>query len=154
MYLTVHATCGILIAQKTDNILWAFIFSFISHFILDAIPHGDQELLPHLSRAERLKRIVPIASIDITIATVLISTLIFKNFLVLSPIILAGITGATLPDFLNGFYELCDRKFFVIYGRFHHFCHHIIKKIQFSFWVGFALQIIVLSLMLAYFLKI
>ena len=45
MFLTVHAATGILIGKYTGNIYLAFIAGFLSHLILDIIPHGDQLIL-------------------------------------------------------------------------------------------------------------
>jgi hypothetical protein len=44
MTLTTHATLGAVIGRATGNPVLAFIFGFISHFLIDMVPHGDTGL--------------------------------------------------------------------------------------------------------------
>ena len=44
MYITVHAAAGAAVGTLTGNPLLAFIGGFVSHLILDMIPHGDETI--------------------------------------------------------------------------------------------------------------
>ena len=48
MFLTSHATAAVLIAEQIHSPTLAFALGWLSHYLLDAIPHGDDELLDHL----------------------------------------------------------------------------------------------------------
>ena len=44
MFLTTHAAAGIAISHYVHNPWAVFALSFASHFVLDFIPHGDENL--------------------------------------------------------------------------------------------------------------
>jgi hypothetical protein len=43
MYQIVHGMAGAVIGSRLDSPILAFILGFVSHFILDAIPHDSNE---------------------------------------------------------------------------------------------------------------
>ena len=44
MILTIHAVAGAAVANQFQNKLIAWVLAFLSHFLLDAIPHKDYDL--------------------------------------------------------------------------------------------------------------
>ena len=44
MYLTAHSSAGVLIAAKVVNPWLAFVLGFLSHYVLDMIPHGEENI--------------------------------------------------------------------------------------------------------------
>lgn len=148
MLLTVHATAGALIGQQINNPVLAFVLAFISHFILDVIPHGDHDWIEEYKGGQKNKarKIVSIVIIDIIVLiTLLISKFYFKSFTPNFPII-AGVVGGVLPDFLVGCHELSDKLFKRFYRL--HFVVHDLLKFKPSTASGLFMQIVVLAVLL------
>jgi hypothetical protein len=153
MLLTVHATAGALIGQQINNPILAFVLAFVSHFILDIIPHGDQDWIEEYKgdQKSKVKKIISIVAIDvIVLLTLLISRYYYGDSFAPSLSIASGILGGVLPDFLVGCHELSDRLFKSFY-RFHFIVHDLIK-IKPTIFQGVAFQIIVTALLLLNFI--
>lgn len=146
MFLTVHATAGALIGQTSPNIWLAFILGLISHYALDAIPHGD-ETLGGKDKTKIGKYgiifIIKIASIDSVIMSILLACLYLKGYVDISWPILAGIAGSIIPDFLNGIYLLTKSKLLEKSSLFHFDLHFLLKKTV-SLKTGMLIQLIIL----------
>ncbi|MFA6511616.1 MAG: hypothetical protein WCV86_00610 [Patescibacteria group bacterium] len=116
MYLTPHASVGILISQHVDKPLWVFVFAFLSHFVLDFIPHGDEPIGEWMH--SRLRRVVFIATIDLTLVFFMTMTVLaIETDPTTTSLYLAGIFGAILPDFLSMVFPKMHEKlnwFFVV----------------------------------------
>ncbi len=151
MYLTVHATTGIVIGQSIINPWGAFLIGLLSHYILDFIPHGDEKKFKNASVSFMAKA----AIVDHMFVFIMFLTLfLFKpNFTFTLNIILA-IIGAMLPDWLSAVYRLSEKtnvSFFKFLHKitkplqnFHQFCHYKIIKYELDFYLGTALQIMLL----------
>ncbi len=148
MLLTVHATAGALIGQQISNPLLAFFLAFISHFILDIIPHGDQDWIEEYkgNQKSKVRKIVTLVALDVLALFVLLISKYFFNAFAPTLNIVAGIMGSVLPDLLVGIHELSEKQFKRFY-RFH-FAMHDLIKIQPSTTSGLFLQIIVLGALL------
>lgn len=147
MFLTVHAAAAVVIAEKTDQWWLAFILGFLSHLILDMIPHGDEDLAK-LPRPARLKKLTLIGLLDLGLAALLIYQLINNNLIAFSPVLGAALAGAFFPDFIWSWHELTAWK---ILGQIHEklgriFVHSLNIKIPLS--KGLAVQIITLTLLI------
>ncbi len=146
MFLTVHATVGAIIGQYSPNIWLAFIFGVISHYLLDAIPHGDETLggkdKKNVSKKDIIF-IIKIASLDGTTMSIFLAYLYFQGFINISLPILAGVAGSIVPDFMNGIYLLTKSKFLEKSSLFH-FNLHFIFKTSVSLKVGLVIQFIFL----------
>ena len=135
MLETSHVVVGMVIGKYVPNPLLAFIFSFLSHFILDFIPHwdGDQKAINNsnsnqnskiLSTKERFfsKEIQNLLKCDVLASFILFiyfsvsgiiwpnfpDILSFFNFLIINPSWPLGVLGAILPDLLTYFDFLTD----------------------------------------------
>ncbi len=149
MFLTVHATAGALIGQQLNNPVLAFVLSFVSHFILDLLPHGDQDWIDEYKgdQKAKVKKIISIVAIDIVILlALLISRFYYIASFAPSLSIAAGILGGILPDFLVGCHELSDRLFKNFY-RFHFLVHDLIK-VKPSTVQGIVFQAIITGILL------
>lgn len=149
MLLTVHATAGALIGQQINNPVLAFVLAFISHFILDIIPHGDQDWIEEYKgdQKSKVKKIISIVVIDIVILLVLlVSKYYYSESFAPSLSIGAGILGGILPDFLVGCHELSDRLFKKFY-KFHFWIHDLIK-VKPSTLQGVVFQAIITGILL------
>lgn len=109
MYLTTHAAVGVIISQHVDKPLPILIYSFLSHFILDFIPHGDEGLENWMR--EKKKRIAVVAGIDLVLLAALVMTLYGSDRLDLNrELASAGIIGAILPDLLTFAYPAIHER--------------------------------------------
>src|SRR4030042_5795292 len=124
MFLTVHGAIGIIIGQRIPNPLLAFIVGFISHYIFDIIPHGD-------SRApDKWKNPIHIAFaalIDLIVLIIFILCL-GVNTIILNWNTALALLGSLIPDFLQGFYFLTNKKKLIRHQNIHNFFHNLITK--------------------------
>lgn len=150
MLLTVHATAGALIGQQIKNPFLAFILAFASHFVLDMIPHGDQDWIDEYKgdQKTKVKKIFIIVVIDAVILfALLISRSYYLNSFTPNLSIAAGVLGGILPDFLVGCHELSNKLFKNFY-RLHFMVHDLIKIKQPSTIQGIVFQAIILGILL------
>lgn len=118
MILATHAVIGAALAQHTESHTLAFLIGFISHHILDLIPHW-QYSVPQLDSGKRLKINKALFSdllrvgIDFMLGTVIILIFFQENL----SIALFAFAGAILPDVLWGISRLWPLKPLVWYDR-------------------------------------
>ena len=139
MFLTVHATAGILIGKYTSNIWLAFLAGFFSHYLMDVVPHGDRDLDLGADKI-KLKKVIKIALVDGLIMIAILSILFQRQLILLTWPILAAIAGQILPDVLTGFCLLIKSPWLKKYIIFHHLFHRPLKKFDVSFPVGLIIQ--------------
>jgi len=150
MFLTVHSTVGVIIGQTTGNIWLAFLAGFISHFLLDIIPHGDTELAGENAAFAKkdVDKIKKLALIDLLTMSALLSALYLAG-LITSPIpVLFAIAGAIIPDFIQGVYILTKTPLLKKYFDIHYKLHFIFN----GFTINLKQGIIVQSIFLIFFL--
>lgn len=151
MYLTVHASVGALIGKTVgNNPLLGFVLGFLSHFLLDKIPHAD----PHISLPEHFGEtirpskpvvgFITIVLLDSLLVAALTSFLITKNIIPSSSIL--SIIGSVLPDFAFGFYFLTKNKYLKKFHEFHEKMHFDPKKYPVNKLLGNITQLSVLIL--------
>lgn len=153
MLLTVHATTGALIGQQVNNPILAFVLGFISHFVLDMIPHGDQDWIEEYKsdQKSKAKKIICIVAIDaIILFTLLVSQYFYGDSFAPSLSIASGILGGILPDFIVVCHELSDKLFKNFY-RFHFFIHDLIK-VRLTPTQGLTFQAIITAILLLNFI--
>ncbi len=152
MYLTVHAAAGAVIGNYINNAFLAFILGFISHFILDRIPHKDPDsadnFLEHKLRlSKRTRKFLAILFIDALM--LIMFTMMFYNrdiFIYPHPVI-AGIVGAILPDALAGLYFLTGNKYLGKFWEFHKRIHFDHKRVTVSVTGGMLTQVVLLAIL-------
>ncbi len=104
MYLTTHAAVGVLISQTVDRPLWVFVLSVLSHFVLDFIPHGDENI-GHWVR-EKKKNALLIGIIDVGLLSLMLIFLYSTQSLPQMAPISAGVIGAVVPDLLSNIFPV------------------------------------------------
>jgi hypothetical protein len=153
MFLTVHATAGVAIGQMTSNIWLALITGFISHFILDIIPHGDQNLADGNKKTKtntknlnksQLKYLRNIGLIDAIITLWLMNLLHFSGLALFSFPIMLGVIGGLLPDAINASYIFFKIKWLKRYNNIHSQLHFILGGFTVNFKIGLVIQSIFL----------
>ncbi|MBI5466967.1 MAG: hypothetical protein HY975_02015, partial [Candidatus Kerfeldbacteria bacterium] len=112
MFLTTHAAAGIFISHYISNPYEVFGLSFASHFVLDFIPHGDEHLYhDHEWRIlKQFKRPIIINSLDLIGLTAVIFWAIYHPGDTTSRLMMVGIIGSILPDFLSYLFPILHER--------------------------------------------
>ncbi len=135
MTLTSHAIAGAAVASFfPKSPVWAFIFGFLSHFILDAIPHGHYPIKSHTRHPEnRLAEDMPWGRdlfFDLLkiagdfILGLILSFLFFQNIgSTINWIVVIGACAGMAPDALQFVYWKIRREPLTSLQRFHIWMH-------------------------------
>lgn len=140
MYLTVHAAVGAAIGQHLANPWLAFIIGFISHLILDIIPHGDEGIKRWKLFKTEMQRTIAAATIDFFVLSIVAVYWLNHSPVSEFPGMIYGMAGAVLPDTLWGFHRITGTPLLNWYSRSHSGLHHILKK-PLALRHGFLIQI-------------
>jgi len=127
MFLTVHTTAAIVLTQRIANPWLAFLIGLLSHFVLDAIPHGDKDFVGADGRITT-KKFFTLAIIDIAITVIWVGFLFGQNHYTHFYPALAAVIGSILPDFIMGIYLTTKNKLFRWGFNLNEKSHQIIKK--------------------------
>ncbi len=149
MLLLSHAAAGALISQVVPNPVLAFALSFVSHFVMDAIPHGDTHQYERYQRRERVRRAIAYVTMD-AIAAMIFAVALFRYAPLLYPdATAAAIAGSVLPDFLVGLYDFGRVRALKRFHDFHFKIHYLIihRFRDVSLPVGVGIQILVFALL-------
>ncbi len=146
MFLTPHTSAAIWIATKVADPFLAFLFGIISHFILDIIPHGDEELFNY-KKDSKFVYFLKVALTDIAIATVIVVFYVMKKPGIDRAIVSWAVLGAWFPDLLAISAETFKFKFLTWYLRIHSRIHSLINW-RYSIVYGVPFQIIVTIILL------
>lgn len=129
MLLVVHAATGAIIGQHSTTAFMAFVLSFIAHFIMDFIPHGDHELMKQYQENKQT------ASIYFHILSDWLSTLFFViAFMAAAPegqlgnLMMWGIFGGVLPDLFCGLYYVSKGHLMHNFTYLHHKIHNYLPE--------------------------
>lgn len=128
MFLSIHAATGMLIGEHVRTSLVAFLLGLLSHFLWDAIPHGD-DFLARKPGGGRTKAFYYIAFIDILVATTLTIVFYEQAELASFTIISWAICGAVIPDIVTNIYQLARFKPIKNFNNWHRFFHHPNKAV-------------------------
>jgi len=152
MFLTIHAASGIIIGERTDNFFLAFILSFLIHFLIDLIPHGDRELAglaqtqsqSESKAIEKFREFVKVSAIDGGSMLFLILMGYGLNLFRKPLSVALGIIGGITPDILVAFYFMISKNFLLKkIERIHNLFHHKIIKRDFPLRIGVSIQILI-----------
>ena len=145
MFLTVHAPVGAAIGALAGEPVSAFALGVLSHFVLDAIPHGDERLGNVPDRAAKIRLFVKLAALDGLIMLMVLAYLFTPWVAIPSLAVLAGILGGIMPDFLQGFSELLPgNRPLAAFRRFHDYMHVHLIPWESPLMVGLVTQLITL----------
>lgn len=110
MYSPIHASVGLLLAQYMPNPAAAFVVGAASHYLLDAVPHGDTGLGPWLTGGHARRRILTIETMDLGLATIAVLALVGSHPTTWWLTLVAGAVGGVTPDLLWGVRFVFDSK--------------------------------------------
>lgn len=118
MYLTGHAAVGAVIATAiTTNPIAAFGIGWLSHYLVDFIPHGDEPLGEWVKRGNEITRLFIAFVPDAVLMLALLG--VFTAVHGVNVVVLAAAIGSTVPDVMWGLEKLFKRRLFGPHERFH-----------------------------------
>ena len=141
MFLIVHASVGAVLGEQFSSPSISFIVGFLSHFLIDIIPHGDEELGRLFIKGKRHGLLAVIAVIDTIAALCLVSLFWLYGFLPNATGAFAGAVGAMIPDILSGFTIVSKGKFLPDFDQLHGW-NHTLLGLEVPIPVGVTLQFV------------
>ena len=140
MILAPHIIVGAIIGAKIKKPFLVIILAFLSHFVLDAIPHWDYSIT--------LLNVI----IDVPIGLLIVflavrsKNMFNKNYL---PYIALGIFASLLPDALWWISSLTNSRILDIYTQsIHHKIHYLPQKEGVLTFLGLSTQIVIVVISL------
>lgn len=116
MMITPHVLVGASLATVISNPFILVASAFISHFVLDMIPHKDYEITPLKANFYKL-------AIDAGVSAVLLFSVVGNLPLEKQALFALGGFFGILPDGLWMLYRLFNWKFLERYVEIHNFWH-------------------------------
>lgn len=152
MFLSTHTTFALALTQLP--LPWWLIFSlaFTSHFLLDFIPHGDENLInKNLNKKQTIKRMLLIVCIDAIFLFIILALFVAKHKLNLY--VLTASFLAIMPDGLEFLNILTNKKYNFLnkFSKFHHFIHNF-PNIKYPLVWGLIMQLSLIFLLIKIFL--
>ncbi|MFA7286673.1 MAG: hypothetical protein WC052_03390 [Patescibacteria group bacterium] len=127
MFLTVHASIGALLGDVIDEPYVAGFAGMLSHFIFDAVPHGDERIEKYLLAPERKRWVAALFILDALTALAIV-TLFYASGITRHPAaFFTGALGAVLPDVLDGCWHVSRKKFLPDFHTMHDAAHRFLK---------------------------
>lgn len=150
MNLSTHVAVGAAVGYATRNPILGFLAGYISHHVIDSIPHTDGgSLHVHVDNFSKDKRILIIVGFDLAIVVFL--AIFLTRYLGPNVPMIVGAFGGALPDLIDNmpFWSTKIRKAFPAFHRMHEFFHYTIEEPQYL-WVGVMTQVFLIGLSLYY----
>lgn len=154
MFLAVHAVVGAISGNAAPDPVSALTVGFLSHFLVDLVPHGDEHMYEGYKNGARVRRAILYIACDVIATLVLIAMLFIEQDFFSTRNVALGIVGGLLPDLLVGLYEMGQPKALRSFHRFHMRNHHfLIKRLRkferdIPMRYGLLLQGVVLSVLI------
>lgn len=143
MFITPHTAVAIWISTRIADPVLAFILAIVSHFVLDIIPHGDEQLDEHIEdKKKKFFYLMKVASVDVALAVLLIYFFVNHGPTVNFYVLYSAIFGAWLPDIAWISIEYFKLNKFYWYIIYHEKVHNLINW-QYSIIYGVPFQIVV-----------
>lgn len=129
MTLTTHATLGAVIGHAVGNPVLAFVLGFVSHFLIDMIPHGDTGISDNF-RVHKCRQTHAVAYVAVDAVVAMLFVLLLANTRDIDSMrtFTWGIVGGVLPDLLVGLYEITKTPLLRWFNVLHFFFHDYFVK--------------------------
>jgi hypothetical protein len=136
MYLSLHTTIAIATSKFLPNPILAFFVNIVLHFIMDFIPHGDDETKEKIVSNKYDKTFIIISLVDLISSSLIIWYYGWSQGFLLSPNLPWAILGGVLPDLAMGFANFATMRAWLYqpnswwvdwYLAFHKKIHFILK---------------------------
>lgn len=153
MYSSLHAPTGLLIAASIHDPAIGLPLAVLSHYMLDAIPHGDLNKPPVMNSWTEGKRLAVTELIDLPLAALVVWRLAPTFPATPAWYLIAGAFAGLLPDLLWGGKFLLERVGWKIPGLtplldLHHRWHewiHVNQARDIPFLAGIAYHLIIIT---------
>lgn len=143
MFITPHTSAALWISTRVTDPLLAFFFGVVSHFMLDMIPHGDEQLADHKKgKREKLVYLMKVAFVDTALAVLLIYFFISYGPEVNHYVLFSAVFGTWLPDLawiVIEYFKLNSMYWYIV---FHGKLHNLFDW-QYSIVYGVPFQMVV-----------
>lgn len=146
MFYVIHAALGAIIGLHFHSVWLVIICAFLSHFLLDILPHWslgfDKGYFKAYSKARLTRKMVFLGFIDAILA---VSLIYLANLRFDSNLLILGSLAALFPDMMSAGYftRIKKRK---SYNKFLHFHNNIQREV--GFLIGCFTQIVILIVFL------
>ncbi len=149
MLIATHVAVGAVVAQNSPTAFWAFVLGFISHLLIDMIPHGDAHLYKEYKSGKKMKQALAKVSFDALAAVMLVAWVFAYVPNVNATIVAWGLVGSVLPDLLVGLCELYKHPWLEAFHRVHFWFHNyfVDRKKDMSLKHGFVMQAFLLAIL-------
>lgn len=167
MTLTTHAATGMFVTQWTNSPLLGFLVAVGSHYLTDAIPHGDEFI--YWRHVHNSKDVLPFLTASMDLFSLTLLLLAVFNFRQQDDtlVLVAATIGGILPDIFMTLYtkhkkrmdpdyaevknplRKAYRLFLLGHWKFHAFFHDIMRTP-----IRFRTALLYQSLFLVYFLSV
>lgn len=128
MTLTTHAAIGAAIGTFVASPLEGFLLGAVSHFLVDMIPHGDNQLADLFRIHKKKKLAVAYVTIDAAIAILFILAMFAMRTSDTNVAFAAAIAGSILPDLLVGLSDALKFKPLKKFYKFHFYFHDFFSR--------------------------
>lgn len=156
MYSPLHASAGVLLAAAVPNPMLGLPLAIVSHYLLDAIPHGDMRKPPHFLALSEGRRLALTELFDLPLAGIVVWKLT-TVFATINPLYLVlGAVAGILPDVLWGGKFLLEKigwrwpgitRLLEVHHRWHEWVH-VKEARDIPFWVGVGYHLLVIVVVL------
>jgi hypothetical protein len=128
MTLTTHAAIGAAIGTFVGSPMEGFLLGATSHFLVDMIPHGDNQLADLFRLHKKKKLAVAYVTIDAAIAILFILFMFATRHTTGNEAFAAAIAGSIMPDLLVGLSDATKYKPLKKFSKFHFFFHDFFSR--------------------------
>lgn len=130
MILTVHLVTGAALASEIQPLPLALLLSFLSHYLLDSLPHPNEYSINNIKEKKWRKSLPDFLKIglDVSVGLLIISVLTDRQPAIYSAALLAG-----LPDFFT-FSSLVFPRRLTWHEKLHKKIHFAKDKKILFFW--------------------
>lgn len=172
MFLTTHAAAGILISSHVNDPAAVFGLAFASHFVLDFVPHGDEHLYhdEDWKINKKYRRVILINLLDMAGVLGLIAWSVYHPLPISQNLILLGILGSLLPDFLSYLFPVIHERLswlfvirwfyrltkptgmrYLVRGQnwLHNVLHHELVSRDIPLSLGIVMQVVLIAIFLS-----
>jgi hypothetical protein len=155
MFITIHAAVGVALTQNVINPLLAGVIGFVSHLVLDTIPHGDDVLGDRLRAKNwsRLKLGLIFGLPDLAVWSAGLIWYLGAQHPIHPAVVIAAAFGAILPDLLWGLATFIPWRWLKAFDKFHERIHHLFGRNLLPMWAGFSVQGLILAVTLLILLR-
>ncbi|MGB9743483.1 MAG: hypothetical protein ACPLW9_02090 [Minisyncoccales bacterium] len=141
MILTTHLLTGAMIAKQVPALPLALLLSFLSHYLLDFLPHPKEYSIKNIKEKKWRQAQLDFLKIGLDLS---LGSAILYYLVGFQPIIYLGAVFAILPDGLTLLGLIFNNKFLRYNENFHNKIHFL-RKFKIISWLRYALELTILG---------